>query len=80
MPGRMKTVRFSKVVEHSGAPEVHLVHIDPAKDRALSSNTELLLFHVGDSQNRKKRSQQSSSELLPFTRASIRDGATNHST
>jgi hypothetical protein len=35
--GRMKTVRFSKVVEHSGAPETHLVLIDPAKDRALQS-------------------------------------------
>ena len=33
----MKTVRFSKVFEHSGAPETHLVLIDPAKDRALKS-------------------------------------------
>jgi hypothetical protein len=33
----VKTVRFAKVVERSGAPETRLVLIDPAEDRALQS-------------------------------------------
>lgn len=33
----MKTVRFAKVVEKSGKPEVHLALIIPSKDRALQS-------------------------------------------
>ena len=45
MPGRMKTVRFSKVVDHSGVLETHLVLIDPdpAKDRALQSGGNVVL-------------------------------------
>ena len=52
----MKTVRFSKVFEHSGAPETHLVLIDPAKDRALQSavkaNRVMTLFQ--ESMERKR--------------------------
>jgi hypothetical protein len=33
----VKTVRFSKVVEKSGAPETYLVLMDPAKDRTLQA-------------------------------------------
>lgn len=33
----MKTARFSQVVAKCGAPELHLVLIDPAKDRALQA-------------------------------------------
>jgi hypothetical protein len=32
---RRKTARFTKSVEKCGKPEVHLVLIDPAKDRTL---------------------------------------------
>ncbi len=33
----VKTVRFSKVVEQSGAPETYLVLMDPRKDRTLQA-------------------------------------------
>src|SRR4051812_2578630 len=33
----MKTARFAKIVERCGAPETHLVLMDPAKDRALQA-------------------------------------------
>jgi len=33
----VKTVRFSKVVEKSGAPETYLVLMDPTKDRTLQA-------------------------------------------
>ena len=33
----VKTVRFTQVVDRCGAPEAHLVLMDPTKDRALQS-------------------------------------------
>jgi hypothetical protein len=33
----VKTVRFAKVIAHSGVPEFHLVLMEPAKDRALQT-------------------------------------------
>ena len=34
---RVKTVRFSNVVQKSGQPETHLIFVEPSKDRTLQS-------------------------------------------